>query len=58
VGCNKRLQQMMSIMAAERGGNVGQMDSRYCIDNGAMIAWAGVHLFNHNRFSFAYLEPL
>lgn len=32
---------MMAIMAAERGGQVGTMDARYCIDNGAMIAWAG-----------------
>jgi N6-L-threonylcarbamoyladenine synthase len=42
VGCNLRLQEMMSIMAAERGGRVAVMDERYCIDNGAMIAWAGL----------------
>lgn len=46
VGCNKRLQQMMATMASERGGRVGTMDHRYCIDNGAMIAWAG--LLAHN----------
>jgi N6-L-threonylcarbamoyladenine synthase len=46
VGCNKRLQHMMSIMAQERGARVFGMDSRYCIDNGAMIAWAG-----HCQFS-------
>jgi len=45
VGCNERLQEMMSIMAAERGGKVCTMDSRYCIDNGAMIAWAGLEMF-------------
>ena len=45
VGCNKRLQEMMALMAAERGGQVGTMDARYCIDNGAMIAWAGLELF-------------
>ena len=42
VGCNLRLQQMMQIMASERGGSVCTMDDRYCIDNGAMIAWPGL----------------
>lgn len=42
VGCNERLQEMLRIMACERGGNVGAMDERYCVDNGAMIAWTGV----------------
>ena len=45
VGCNLRLQQMMEIMASERGCSVCSMDERYCIDNGAMIAWAGWLLF-------------
>lgn len=42
VGCNVRLQQMMEQMVKERGGNVCAMDDRYCIDNGAMIAYAGI----------------
>mmetsp|Transcript_23895 Transcript_23895/g.44414 ORF Transcript_23895/g.44414 Transcript_23895/m.44414 type:complete len:132 (-) Transcript_23895:66-461(-) len=42
VGCNKRLQEMMTQMVAERGGKVSAMDHRYCIDNGAMIAQAGI----------------
>ena len=42
VGCNVRLQEMMGIMAAERGATVCAMDDRYCIDNGAMIAYAGL----------------
>lgn len=42
VGCNTRLQQMMGVMAAARGGRVHGMDHRYCIDNGAMIAHAGL----------------
>lgn len=42
VGCNVRLQEMMGIMAAERGGSVCAMDDRYCIDNGAMIAYPGL----------------
>jgi N6-L-threonylcarbamoyladenine synthase len=41
VGCNERLQEMVAIMCRERGGKVHAMDERYCIDNGAMIAWAG-----------------
>lgn len=42
VGCNKRLQEMMRLMVEERGGGVSAMDHRYCIDNGAMIAQAGI----------------
>ncbi|KAL6068394.1 putative tRNA N6-adenosine threonylcarbamoyltransferase [Balamuthia mandrillaris] len=42
VGCNERLQEMMGQMVAERGGRVCGMDDRYCIDNGAMIAWTGL----------------
>lgn len=42
VGCNVRLQEMMGIMASERGASVCAMDDRYCIDNGAMIAYAGI----------------
>ena len=45
VGCNKRLQEMMGVMAGERGGTVCAMDHRYCIDNGAMIAQAGLLAF-------------
>ncbi|KAI5310434.1 putative tRNA threonylcarbamoyladenosine biosynthesis protein kae1 [Ascosphaera atra] len=42
VGCNERLQEMMGIMARDRGGNVYATDERYCIDNGIMIAQAGL----------------
>ena len=42
VACNERLQEMMGIMAKERNGKVCSMDERYCIDNGAMIAYAGL----------------
>jgi len=45
VGCNKRLQEMMRIMLKERGGHSFGMDYRYCIDNGAMIAQAGILAF-------------
>ncbi|KAM5452103.1 putative tRNA threonylcarbamoyladenosine biosynthesis protein kae1 [Microsporum audouinii] len=42
VGCNERLQEMMGIMARDRGGNVYATDERFCIDNGIMIAQAGL----------------
>jgi len=45
VGCNERLQKMMSIMAEERGGKLFATDERFCIDNGAMIAQAGWEMF-------------
>ncbi|KAG8884738.1 putative tRNA threonylcarbamoyladenosine biosynthesis protein kae1 [Tulasnella sp. 332] len=45
VGCNERLQQMMGVMAQERGGSVFATDERYCIDNGIMIAQAGLLAF-------------
>jgi len=45
VGCNKRLQQMMEAMVSPRGSSLCAMDHRYCIDNGAMIAQAGIFAF-------------
>ncbi|KAM0788756.1 putative tRNA threonylcarbamoyladenosine biosynthesis protein kae1 [Microbotryomycetes sp. NB124-2] len=42
VGSNARLQEMMGIMAKERGGSVFATDERFCIDNGIMIAHAGL----------------
>jgi N6-L-threonylcarbamoyladenine synthase len=49
VGCNVRLQQMVQQMVEERGGKMGGMDDRYCIDNGAMIAHAGLLLYKKGR---------
>jgi N6-L-threonylcarbamoyladenine synthase len=49
VGCNKRLQDMMEIMAAARGASLCAMDQRYCIDNGAMIAQAGIFAFQMGK---------
>ncbi|KAJ6621245.1 O-sialoglycoprotein endopeptidase [Mycena sp. CBHHK59/15] len=45
VGSNQRLQDMMEIMASERGGKVFATDERFCIDNGIMIAQAGLLSF-------------
>ena len=47
VGCNERLQEMMECMVKERGGELCAMDHRYCIDNGAMIAQAGILALQH-----------
>ena len=41
-GCNERLQEMMGQMARDRGGSVYATDERFCIDNGIMIAHAGL----------------
>ena len=45
VGCNERLQEMMRTMCTERGGRLFATDDRYCIDNGAMIAYTGLLAF-------------
>lgn len=36
-------------MVSERGGNLYATDDRYCIDNGAMIAWPGLLAFKHGQ---------
>jgi N6-L-threonylcarbamoyladenine synthase len=33
---------MVNLMVEDRNARMGGMDERYCIDNGAMIAYAGV----------------
>ncbi|GMK57895.1 hypothetical protein CspeluHIS016_0407290 [Cutaneotrichosporon spelunceum] len=45
VGCNERLQEMMGIMCSERNGRVFATDESFCIDNGIMIAQAGMLAF-------------
>ena len=40
---------MMSSMAKDRGGSVFGMDHRYCVDNGAMIAQAGILAFEKGQ---------
>ena len=40
VGCNG--------MVRERNGSVCAMDNRYCVDNGAMIAQAGIFAYQMN----------
>lgn len=45
VACNLRLQEMMGIMAKERNATLYATDERFCIDNGIMIAHAGLEMF-------------
>lgn len=45
VGCNERLQEMMNVMAEERGAILCATDERFCIDNGAMIAHTGALMY-------------
>lgn len=46
VGCNVRLQEMMRQMCEDRAnGQVHATDERFCIDNGVMIAQAGLLQF-------------
>ncbi|XP_053980961.1 probable tRNA N6-adenosine threonylcarbamoyltransferase [Hylaeus volcanicus] len=42
VGCNVRLQEMMEVMCKERNAKLHATDERFCIDNGVMIAVAGL----------------
>lgn len=51
VGCNMRLQEMMKMMCDARGATAHGMDDRYCIDNGAMIAYAGLLGFQGGAFT-------
>jgi len=51
VGCNERLQEMMQQMLEERGGKLHATDDRYCIDNGAMIAWTGLLMYRCGMYT-------
>jgi N6-L-threonylcarbamoyladenine synthase/N6-L-threonylcarbamoyladenine synthase/protein kinase Bud32 len=42
VACNRRLQEMVDLMARERGARSFVPSKGLCIDNGAMIAWTGI----------------
>lgn len=42
---NKRLQEMISIMAEERGAESYVPPGEFCVDNAAMIAWTGYLMY-------------
>ena len=46
VAQNMRLKEMIKVMAEERGAKMFCPDRRFCMDNGAMIAWLGNIMYN------------
>ncbi len=49
VAANSRLQNMLEIMAEERGAKYYGCPREHCGDNGAMIAWAGLLMLKSNN---------
>jgi glycoprotease/Kae1 family metallohydrolase len=47
VGANKRLQEMLAIMSAERGARFFSPRPEYLQDNGTMIAYTGLLMLSH-----------
>jgi N6-L-threonylcarbamoyladenine synthase/N6-L-threonylcarbamoyladenine synthase/protein kinase Bud32 len=47
VASNKRLQNMVHKMAEDRGASFFVPSKDLCIDNGAMIAWLGLLMYNN-----------
>lgn len=47
VAANKRLQSMLKVIADEHGTKFAVVQKEYALDNGAMIAWAGVLAFQY-----------
>lgn len=45
VACNKRLQEMITIMCKERGAKAYFQENQYYVDNAAMIAWLGILMY-------------
>ena len=49
VARNKRLQEMLKIMAEERGAELYVPPGELCVDNGAMIAYLGLLFLKHGK---------
>lgn len=49
VAANNRLREMVSQMGRDDGIDVFLTDRKYCMDNGAMIAQAGMLMYNHGE---------
>jgi tRNA A37 threonylcarbamoyltransferase TsaD len=47
VAANKRLQSMIKTVAGEHGVRFDTVQTQYAVDNGAMIAWAGILAYAH-----------
>jgi len=50
VACNLRLQEMAKIMCKERKAKCFIPEKQFLVDNGAMICWMGVKLFNSGSY--------
>ena len=46
VASNSRLREMVQIMAKERGADFFVPEKSLCVDNGAMIAWLGILMYD------------
>jgi N6-L-threonylcarbamoyladenine synthase len=60
VACNKRLQEMASIMCKERKAQAYFLENQYNVDNGAMIAWLGSLEYQrgkHQKISETAIRP-
>ncbi len=47
VAANRRLQQMLQIVAEEHNARFCVVPKEYALDNGAMVAWTGILAFRH-----------
>jgi N6-L-threonylcarbamoyladenine synthase/protein kinase Bud32 len=47
VAANKRLQEMLSVIADEHEASFHVVPSKFATDNGAMVAWTGVLAYTH-----------
>lgn len=51
VGANKRLQAMLKTVAEEHESHFCSVPKQYALDNGAMIAWAGILAYKHGMIT-------
>jgi len=47
VAANKRLQSMLNLVAEDHNARFCVVPKEFALDNGAMIAWAGILAFQH-----------
>lgn len=47
----ERLQEMMRAIRSERDGRLFATDDRYCVDNGAIIAYTGLFAVQVSTFT-------
>jgi N6-L-threonylcarbamoyladenine synthase len=59
VSCNKRLQEMCSIMCQERGDKFFVPKNEFLVDNGVMISWLGIMMkkFATKNYKMVDIRP-